>query len=98
MVQVIDMPKFKYYIVYGNGKGYESIEKFNEAFEKFGKVLKKYNMELLFYGGSMGTQEGLVYVMKGNMEDYQSMYGNEDYNDALPTAMGTQRTNMVLKM
>ncbi len=89
--------KFRYYIVYGNGKGYESIEKFNEAFEKFGEVLKKYNMELIFWGGSMGTQEGAVYVMKGTMEDYQSIFGNEDYRDANPIASG-QSTNMVLKI
>ncbi len=84
MVQVIDMPKFRYYIVYGHVKDYENPEAFNEAWKKFGEVLKKYNMELMFWGGSFGTQEGNVYVMKGNMEDYTSMFGNQDYADANP--------------
>jgi len=88
--------KFKHYIVYGTGKGFESPEEFNEAFEKFGKVLKKYNMELLFWGGSFGTTESLVYVMKGKIEDYQSMFGNEDFRDANPF-VGPQHTGMVLE-
>jgi len=88
--------KFEYYIVYGIGKDFGSPEKVNEAFEKFGEVLKKYNMELMFWGGSFGTQEGLVYAMKGKMEDYTSMFGNQDYADAHPIESG-QRTNMVLK-
>ena len=96
MVQVIEMPEFKYYIVYGMDKGFKSLQEFNEAFEKFGKVLKKYNMELMFWGGSFGTPEGLVYVMKGNMEDYQSMFGNEDFSDANPF-IRPQRTTMVMK-
>ncbi|GAG83179.1 unnamed protein product [marine sediment metagenome] len=90
------MPKFKYYIVYGNGKGWENYEAFNEAFKKFGEVLKKYNMELVLYGSPFGTQEGLVYVMKGSIEDYTSIFGNQDYEDANPIESG-QRTNMVLK-
>jgi len=90
------MPKFKYYIVYGNGKDYESSEEFNKAFEKFGEVLKKYNMKLMFWGAPFGTQEDLVYVMKGKCEDYQSMFGNQDVSEANPIESG-QRTNMVLK-
>ncbi|GAH16506.1 unnamed protein product [marine sediment metagenome] len=90
------MPKFKYYIVYGNGKDWENYEAFNEAFKKFGEVLKKYNMELVLYGSPFGTTEGLVYVMKGNIEDYTSIFGNKDYEDANPIE-GGQRTNMVLK-
>ena len=87
--------KFGYYIVYGNPKDADSIEERKEALKKFGEVLKKYNMELMTWGGSFGTTEGFVYVMKGNMEDYTSMFGNQDYADAHPIESG-QRTNMVL--
>jgi len=89
--------KFKYYIVYGFPKeGLSGQEGMAKAFEKYGEVLKKYNMELMFWGGSFGTHEGLVYVMKGKMEDYQSMFGNSDFAEANPIGSG-QRTNMVLK-
>ena len=90
--------KFKYYIVYGYGKGYENAEAFNEAFKKFGEVLKKCNMELVLYGNPYGTQEGIVYVLKGSMEDYTSLFGNQDYNDSNPLQSRGQRTNMVLKV
>jgi hypothetical protein len=88
--------EFKYYIVYGNPKEFEGPEDWKKAMEKFGKVLKKYNMKLLFWGGSFGTTEGMVYVMKGSMEDYQSMFGKEEFAEVNPVASG-QRTNMVLK-
>ena len=61
------MAEFKYYIVLGYGKDYEGIDEWNNAFKKFGEVLKKYNMELLFWGGSCGTEEGIVYVLKGSI-------------------------------
>ncbi len=89
--------KFGYYIVYGNAKPVTKSEERIETFEKFGKVLKKYNMELVFWGGSFGTQENMVYVMKGTMEDYQSLFNNPDYHDADPNESG-QRTNFVLKL
>ena len=90
------MPEFKYYIVYGDTEGLNSLEDYNEAFKKYGEVLKKYNMELKFWGGAWGASEGIVCVLKGKIEDYQSMMGNPDYREANPIKVG-QRTNMVLK-
>ena len=88
--------KFGYYIVYGNPKPADSPEDRNKAMEKFGKVIEKYGMKLKFWGGSFGTTEGFVYVMKGTMESYQSMFGNADFAEATPIESG-QRTNMVLQ-
>jgi hypothetical protein len=88
--------KFGYYIVYGNPKPFDGSAEMKKTMEKFGKVIEKYGMKLKFWGGSFGTSEGFVYVMKGTMESYQSLYGNSDYADANPIATG-QRTNMVLE-
>jgi len=87
---------FKYYIVYGTPKWPQgNTEEVNKAMDKFEKVLEKYNMKLKLYGGSFGTTEGFVYVMKGKMEDYQSLFGKSDFNDANPVT--AQRTNMVYR-
>ena len=88
--------KFGYYIVYGNPKPVDSLEERIKQMDDFGKVLEKYSMKLKFWGGSFGTTEGFVYVMKGSMESYQSMFGNSDFADANPIESG-QRTNMVLQ-
>ena len=53
-------------------------------------------MELMFYGGSFGTTEGFVFVVKGDMASYQSLFGNQDFAEANPIESG-QRTNMVLQ-
>lgn len=87
--------KFGYYIVYGNPKVFGSRDELSKAFKKFAKVLEKYNMKLKFWGHPFGTSEGLVYVMKGKMEDYQSMLLNPDVVEVNPIASG-QRTNLVL--
>ena len=88
--------KFGYYIVYGDPKPADGPDERKKAMEKFGKVIEKYGMKLKLWGASFGTTEGFVYVMKGTMESYQSLYGNSDFSDANPIATG-QRTNMVLE-
>lgn len=86
--------KFKYYIVYGTPKWTQgNPDEAKKTMDKFAEFLKKCNMELMFYGGSFGTTEGFVYAMKGNWEDYQSMFGNSDFAEANP--ISEQRTNMV---
>ena len=87
--------RFKYYVVYGKGKDYGSAEATTEAFKKFAEVLKKYKIELLIWGFPFGTTEDTMYVLKGEIENYQSLYGNPDYSEANPIESG-QRTNMVL--
>lgn len=87
--------RFGYYLVYGQSDEFGSPEEFAKAFEKFGEVLKKYKMELVFWGFPFGTTEGLMYVLKGDVEDYQSLFGNPDFAEANPIGSG-QRTNMVL--
>ena len=88
---------FKYYIVYGNPKWTQgNPAEAQETMDKFAEVLKKYNMKLMLYGGSFGTTEGFVYVMKGKMEDYQSLMGKPDFIEANPIGSG-QRTNMVFR-
>jgi len=90
-----DEVKFQYYIVYGKGKAYGSPEATTEAFKKFAEVLKKYNVELVLWGGPFGTTEDCVYVLKADVENYQSLFGKPDYMEANPIESG-QRTNMVL--
>ncbi len=87
--------EFKYYIVYGTPKWSQgNQDDAKKAMDKFAEVLKKHNMELKFNGGSFGTTEGFVYVMKGKWGDYQALFGNADFAEANPIGSG-QRTNMV---
>jgi len=62
--------KFGYYIIYENPKPVDSLEERIKQMDDFGKVLKKNGMKLEFWGGSFGTTEDFVYVMKGSMESY----------------------------
>jgi hypothetical protein len=87
--------KFGYYLIYGQSKDLGPTEDVSNAFEKFEEVLKKYKMELTFWGFPFGTTENLMYVLKGSVEDYQSLFGNPDFAEANPIGSG-QRTNMVL--
>ena len=68
--------------------------------------LKRRKNEKGFYeisGNFRGPMEDNIWgggemacVLKGKIEDYQSMMGNPDYREANPIKVG-QRTNMVLK-
>ena len=87
--------KFWYYIVYGQPKDFGGLEKREAAEKKFAEVIKKYGMELVLIGNSFGTKEDYVYVMKGSMEKYQALFGNQDFADANPIG-SDQRSNFVL--
>ena len=65
-----------------------------KAFEKYAKVLKKYNMELVFWGFPFRITKGVMYTLKGDAQDFESMFGSHDHESTNPITQ--QRTNMVL--
>ena len=87
--------KFGYYIVYGQPKDFGGLDNRKAAEKKFAEVLKKLGMELVLIGNSFGTSEDYVYVMKGDMDKYQAMFGNQEFADANPIE-SDQRSNFVL--
>jgi hypothetical protein len=86
--------KFGYYIVYGQPKDFGGLENRKAAEKKYAEILKKNGMELILAGNSFGTTEDYVYVMKGDMKSYQSLYGNQEVADA--NLVTDQRSNFVL--
>ena len=86
--------KYKYYLVYGTAKQFDSTDAMTKALEKFSEVLKRYNMELLFWGFPFGTTEDFIYVLKGDVKDFEALSLKPDVSEAQPIASG-QRTNMV---
>lgn len=86
---------FDYYVIYGNEKEVlTTVEDFERAFEKYAEILKKYNVELVFWGFPWGTTERVMCTLKGEVKDYESMFGDPDYAAANP--MTQERTNMIL--
>ena len=55
----------------------------------------KYVVELILAGNSFGTTEDYVYVMKGDMDYYQALFGNQNFADANPIG-SDQRSAFVL--
>ena len=54
--------------------------------ETFSNILK-----LVFWGFTFGTTEDLVYVLKGGVENYKSLFGNPDFAEANPIGSGPTR-------
>jgi len=84
--------EFKYYVCYAKLVQPGDLSK---KFEKVGKILKKYKMELVFWGHPFGTSEGIIYLMKGDVKDYQNAMMQEDLSEAMGFITDT-RTNFVM--
>lgn len=41
-------------------------------------------MELVLRGNPFRTSEDYIYVMKGDVDKYQAIFGNQEYADANP--------------
>jgi len=52
-------------------------------------------MELVLRGNPFGTSEDYIYVMKGDVDKYQALFGNQEYADANPIE-SDQRSNFIL--
>ncbi|MBA7643499.1 hypothetical protein ES703_51230 [subsurface metagenome] len=52
-------------------------------------------MELVLIGIPFRTSEASIYVMKGDVDKYQAIFGNQEYADANPIE-SDQRSNFVL--
>jgi len=89
--------KFQYYVIYGMAKNLlASPEETKKMWNDFAKVLKKHKMELVFWGSPWGTTENSIYVMKGNIEDYQTLPDDPDYFKVSPIDATATRTNIVM--
>ncbi|MFH0850214.1 MAG: hypothetical protein V1924_04660 [Candidatus Bathyarchaeota archaeon] len=66
-----------------------------KKFEKVGKLLKKYKMELVFWGHPFGTAEGIIYLMKGDVKDYQNAMMQSDLSEAT-SFVTNSRTHFVI--
>ena len=89
--------EFKYYVVYGNPTWTAGQpEEGRKAFEKFGKAVEKHNLKLVFWGGAYGVSEGVMYVLKGKIEDFEKFEGDPEMFPLRP--LGNTRTNFIYKI
>ena len=84
--------EFKYYVSYAKLVQPGDLPM---KFEKVGKLLKKYKMELVFWGHPFGTAEGIIYLMKGDVKDYENAMMQNDLSEALGFITDT-RTHFVI--
>ncbi len=81
--------KVGYYLIWGTpnpGEGEDMVQ----AMAKWEKTVKAKNCEIVFFGASIGTQEGTVMCIKGSMTDFERLYGP----GTMPPITGN-RTNLV---
>ena len=63
--------------------GIEGNEKQREAFDEYAKVLEKNNIKLLFWAGSYGVSEPIMYTIKFNdIKDWEN--GGHELYEACP--------------
>ena len=84
--------EFKYFITYAKMVQSEDLPR---KFDKLGKTLKKYKVELVFWGHPFGTTEDVMYLMKGDVKDYQNAMQQSDLSEATGF-MTNSRTHFVL--
>lgn len=61
----------RYFIVFGKYKKATSFEDVNNQYSEFKKVLAKHNLKLLFYGAPFGQKAQAVYVVEGEVNDWE---------------------------
>ena len=67
------MVEFTHYFVYGNPpEGFTM-----EQMEEWLKVPEKMNMEVVYYGVSIGTAEDFLIVLKGKITDFENLYSRD---------------------
>jgi len=89
-----DEMKFGYYIMSGRPRvDYESVEHWRKLWEELREALKPTGLELVFYGSPFGTSEGEICVLKGEVTDFEKMWGT-GIGKKFP--MTDQRTTFVL--
>jgi len=86
--------EFKYFITYAKMVQSEDLD-LPKKFEKMGKTLKKYKVELVFWGHPFGTTEDVMYLMKGDVKDYQNAVQQSDLSEAMGFVTNS-RTHFVL--
>jgi len=65
--------KVKYILIWGTPD--PKVEDFQKALQEWEKTVKAKNMEILYWGASIGTQEGVVICLKGSVADFERLYG-----------------------
>jgi hypothetical protein len=68
------MVEFTHYFIYGNPPEDFTREKMEEWSST---VPKKFNMELVYFGVSIGTAEDLLVVLNGKVTDFEKLYTQE---------------------
>ena len=67
------MVEFTHYFIYGNPPEDFTVEQM----EEWVKVVEKMNMEVVYWGVSIGTAEDFLIVLKGKITDFEKLYSRE---------------------
>ena len=78
------MVEFTHYFIYGNPPEGFTMEKMEEWL----KVPKKMNMEVVYYGVSIGTAEDFLIVLKGKVTDFEKC--------RIPSFLTTVKSSLLL--
>ena len=65
--------KVKYILIWGTAD--PEVEDFQKAMTEWEKTVKAKNMEIVYWGASIGTPEALVVCLKGSVMDFERLYG-----------------------
>ena len=66
------MVEFTHYFIYGY-----PTEGGAKAVEEWTKVAEKMNMEVVYWGVSIGTTEDVLIVLKGKISDFEKLYSEK---------------------
>ena len=88
--------KFEYYVMSGEAKQTDSLENWNKAWEEFKEALKPTGLEMLFYGSPFGTHDGGMCVLKGNVADFEAVFGDPKIQFGMKIPLTNYSTTLVL--
>ena len=74
----------RYYIVFGKYKDPSSFEAVNKAYEEFKNVLTEHNLKLIFYGAPFGQKAQAVYVVEGEVKDWEKSIIDPEFQSLNP--------------
>ncbi len=89
--------RYRYYISYGNPKDPNwGPDDWKKAFEEFATAIKKYNLKIVFWGVPFGVSEGMVFVLKGTVKNFESYMGDPETFTTIPVT--NMKTHFVYEL